>query len=167
MWGVSPGRGQGTPGVRKAPHPSKWLSMRMKVFQYFNNWNSQAGVYPLNVSSALFRMLSFLCTVRQTKMPAREQKMNPPTPAAPGDLTAPTPPSQVCLTPGPPPQASRGIGKEQAPFQTLTSCWPSNPQAREGAMMSLSLCFRKAIIRPRRGSAFKAEGQTVYLGKGL
>ena len=93
--------------------------------------------------------------------------MNAPTPATPGDLMAPTPPSQVCFTPRPPPQASQGIGKEQAPFQTLTSCWPSNPQAREGAMMSLSLCFRKAIIRPRRGSTFKAEGQTVYLGKGL
>lgn len=69
-------------------HLSKLLPMGMIVFQYFNNWYSQAGMYLLSISSALARMRPFLRTARQTQMSATDWKVNP-LPAS-GEFTEPT-----------------------------------------------------------------------------
>ena len=57
---------------RRYPTPANDYQWGWKYFNILAIGDSQAGVYPLNVSSTLFRMLSFLCIARQTKMPARE-----------------------------------------------------------------------------------------------
>lgn len=89
---MTQGKRPGHPGVQKVPPPQQMIINEDESISIFLAiGDSQAGVYPLNVSSALFQMLSFLCIARQIRNANKRVENESPTPAAPGDLIAPHP----------------------------------------------------------------------------
>lgn len=69
-------------------------------------------MYLLSISSALTRMLPFLCTARQNQMPATDWKVNP-LPAS-GEFAEPTPPKhKLASLQGPHPRPPQALAKSR------------------------------------------------------